>query len=210
MLFTAEYGNENFPSGSCKAYIFLLPKAGQGGPQIHVFQAARSKAQGVEIRSPENRVRAHNRARDFDLGQWSKANFDTPEGTIFKLWGARKTSETNLELRAAMLIRFRAGAALRVITMGTTRSQSSHKQEIRLVEGRFDILSVADAVAAGALVDHHTQQFAGSSHTRLLFTEAQIAPEEAPQTQIVHRALTNTEGAKVVIQTPRRGRVFED
>jgi hypothetical protein len=143
-----------------------------------------------------------------ELGEWVTASYEVPEGMILKVFASRSGGWGGMRVMANQFIRARSDAALRRISVVLTGSEKASFARAN-IEGRFDVISLAEAMTQGVLVppsfrpsfDEGMQRRAFEYHT----LDAEVRSAAVQET----RRVINKEGQQVEIQTSTRRRALD-
>jgi hypothetical protein len=150
-----------------------------------------------------------------DFGTWWQSVYEVPDGLILKVFGQRTMRASsygarggNLTQTGALLIKTRADAALRSIQCQTTGNTRATFSDVR-IEGRFDVLSLRDAVQQGVIINmSYAKQFVAHQDIAALFRETLMDAEIAAPAQAATVTVRNDEGNEVQITTRKRRRAI--
>jgi hypothetical protein len=208
MLLQTTYGQENFQSGSSKTYLFTMPTTAFPGKEVNVAVAAKDVHAGIRVVQSQPPVPAAT-GMVAEVGKWTTTTYEMPEGRLLKLFMMRNTPDFGtMRVGANLLLRVRSGAALRrvgAILVGHPRATYTRAW----TEGRFDILSVAQARALGAAIPRHFEPSYDQTMVSRGYEIVEIEPEhEAPP--VPHaQVVTSSRGEEVVVTSVRRRRALE-
>jgi hypothetical protein len=199
-------GNENFVGMQSKVWLFYTPShafPSRKGEEP-IFTAAKTSLHGM-TGQPGNRINAHEHAID-GSGTFTQSRYSVPEGMIFKLFAMRKVPG---QMRAASLfLKSRADAALIRLEIELTGYRHATLQRA-WVEGRFDVLSLADAKAAGVRVlPMHEKQF-NPAVVNTMIVRREMSPQIAAAPVVRAKTIVNTEGETVRVTETRRKRSLD-
>ncbi len=207
MLINATTGQETFPTGVCKVYLFFCPSAQFPGQEKNIGIVAREQApvSGISVHGYPERFNAAN-GYTADLGKWTRANYTVHEHVILKVFASKQFD--NSRRSANQYIRMRDGAALNRIIIDTLQWSSGVFQQVTL-EGRFDFLSLVEASALGVKTpDQYAHHFSRAAVNTLMRRE-ELSPQRIAAPILTREVVTNSTGEDVVISTTRRRRALE-
>lgn len=202
MLLQAHTGSQNLPEGMTKLHLFFVPTRRHAGQEAHISALTR----GI---NPEVRVTATNKVSmpavsgaPLTLGEWHSANYEVPEGVVFKVFGTKRQNYRGQQLTthtASMYIQMRPTAALNSIDFSILEHARSPIQRAT-IQGRFDILEIPQAAQLGISLQ---PQFLGQlrpDKVARLFTIREL--ERQIEAQVTQRTVTvrNSDGDAVVLQ----------
>jgi len=201
-------GSENFPGMQSKVYLFYTPSYAFPNPmgEQQLFAAAKTGLHGVSALRAGGRINAHENG-DTNAGFFTKSDYAIPEGMILKLFAMRKVG-TGLPHVGSVFLRARATAALRRYEVALT---GFNRATLRngYVEGRFDVLSLAQAKALGVRVNPlHEKQF-NPVTARAMITPKDLSPEIAAAPVLDKRTIENAEGQAVEVTRVRSKRSLD-
>lgn len=206
MLISTTCGFENFETGSAKSYVFVVPTTEFKLKEAHIGIVAKSGGPVRLAGSPEHYPAAPG-MRD-ETGRWTRANYEVPEGLVLKVFMQRNGHFGSMRVMASQLLRMRNNAAYRKV--GTILTGNPHAQFSRVwIEGRFDLLSVADAEQYGVLIPPHFRTGFQPVMQRRGFEYVVTDPELAPVPVKLTVAVHNSAGERVEIPTVRRNRALD-
>lgn len=204
MLLQATLGNENFPTGSSKVFLFHTPTTRHAGKgkEVNIYSCDLAQRQGQSVTVP-----AAPRYID-KFGKWTTTSFDVPEGIILKIYGQRKAEWLSERIIGQMFIQPREGAAYRrvgAILTGWEHAAFTHAN----IEGRFDILTMPEAAAQGATIPGHFVKYFTDRWTSRMFEITTVDGEIEARQMIGTDTVINTRGEEVEVRAPRRGRAID-
>lgn len=203
---TTTSGRENFPTGSATVGVFVLPCA--------KYPVARESAIGLAARAPEFPLRAvgvptkvaASPTRRADIaGEWTTCAYDVQEGAILKV-AVNKSSSNFGSMRTMANAALRARATAPYIRMSIPLTGSGARSTV-LIEGRFDIIPVEEALALGAPIPIAFRPSFDPVHQRRAFDVVEMEPGIAKPVQEV-RTVSNEIGDRVEVIIPRRRRAM--
>lgn len=206
MLVQATTGFENFQNGGAKAHLFVVPTQRFPGKELHIGIAARSGGVVRQIGFPQTIPAAPGMRPE--MGQWTQGNYEVPEGMVLKAFAHRSGGFGTMRVQASMFLRMREQAAYRRI--GTILTGNPKASYTRVwIEGRFDILTLAQAREHGINVPTHFSHSFDTTMTSRAFDIIEVESEvaAAPQQQVA--MVVNAQGEEVQVRTVRRNRALE-
>lgn len=210
MLLEMLTGHETFPSQSAKVHVFSSPtrEVPSNGSEIHVLAA---------LQLSERRLRRNGSSQTFqiapgyrdELGRWTRSVIDAPEGALFKIYAYRNTSWNTRTVHANQYIVMRENAAyrrIRISLSGAPNATFTHAE----VKGRFDMLSMEDAIALGAVVRPQFAHHFAPNNVGLLMEVTELEPEVRSRPQVETVVIQTTPDAEPVeVRRRRTGRQME-
>jgi len=212
VLLQTTTGYENVPGGSAKSYVFTMPSTGFPIPdkETNLGVAAKGRDSRIATISAQASVQAVPGMAG-DPGKWITATYDVPENRLLKIFATRNTGGSNfgsMRILASMIIRMRPGAALRRVgTILTGHARATYSRV--WTEGRFDILTLAQAHALGVTVPRHFEAQFAETMVRRAFEIVVIEPETASVPVLQTRVVTTSQGQAVTVTTARRRRALD-
>jgi hypothetical protein len=207
MLIQCTTGFENFPNSSAKAHVFVVPTARMLGKEMHIAVACKGvypglRKVGVETKQPA----AHGLRRE--LGEWTTASYEVPNGMLLKIFGTRSGGWGGMRVMANQIIRPRADAALRRISVILTGHERASLARAS-IEGRFDLVPLAEALLSGVAVPPSFRPSFDETMQQRAFEYHEIEPElrSIPTTQT--RVVTNAAGEDREVSTSVRRRALD-
>lgn len=210
MLIETLTGHENFPGMSSKAHLFAVPSRafpGTGLGEQHLFACAKSGAFGIRTQRQGGSIAAAEGASN-SLGFFMQTSFEVPEGIILKVFAQRKTQAMPRPSTASVYIRLRQDAALHRIEIPLT---AYHKATLRnaYVEGRFDILRVAEAEELGVKTNPLALKFFNPPLVRSLMVDNVLSPELRAPVLVRTTTVINSAGQEVKVADSKRKRLID-
>lgn len=199
-------GNVNLRDGQAKAYCFHCPPEAQGIEERHLGQAAKSSQTYERVQQVTPFVQAIAAVQGYTVehgGKTSRVTYQVAEGEIIKVFGQRRAGANKLPVSASMFLRVRDSAALREVRVKFL-TDPKIVEPFAFVRGRFDIITVEDAIAAGIKVNPNFIRQFGSGAVSHIMEVIVAAPETATVTQVPLAA-----GGVKSIVTPIRRRYIK-
>lgn len=198
-------GYETWQGSSYEFRVFLSKQPGRAYKEepLHVAANDVENSGVTSLRNPQQHLSAAG--RDPQLGQWYTGVYELPEGSILKIvtsqsaaaWGDRRKA-------LQQFVRLRNDAALCKVSMDLPDKVGRTISDAHLY-GRFDIITLQDALAAGCRVHpkyHHL--FDNTFGDALQFKEIEAAIR-APAVAAAHTIL-NAAGEAEIVTVTRRAR----
>ena len=212
MLVQTTFGNENFQRSSAKAQVFAcrtLPFSDGPERERQLWAAARDNWH-VSRHGSLSKVPAAAGYRD-EMGKWSTAQYEVPDGMILKPWAQRKLEAqvAGRHLIAAMLVQVREGAPIQRIVVNLTGDSRATYQAITLLEGRFDIISLATACGEGYSVNPGNVTQFQQYNADAMFNVTILSPGTIGRPVVDDNVVTNSQGQQVRVRTRHRRRAIQ-
>lgn len=179
-LISVTSGKENFPESATKVFVFAVATARHpmdNGTEVFLDVAARL-GYGIERQGRPNRTPAASGYRE-DLGSWTVGQYHVQENTLIKVHANR--SVRGRRSSANVFLQVRERAALRRVTVQLSGDHRADRSAVHAVEGRFDVLTVAQVRALQARAPEQALHFAQPAYTGPMFTITELAPEVSPR-----------------------------
>jgi hypothetical protein len=205
LLLQTVMGNEIFPSTSAKVYAFSVPTRQFPGKELNLALAAKAGIGITKVGTSESFPPAPGWKEE--LGRWTRTNFDLPEGSLVKIFLNKTVPFGQMRVNGNILIRMRSAAAytrIGVILTGFTNATISRAN----FEGKFDILTPAEATALGASIPLHFWPSFDESIQRRAFEVTVLERETAPVATEQVKQVINSEGEHVAVKTVQRRRIM--
>lgn len=206
MLLTATTGFETFTGASAKAYAFALPSRDFVFKET-MLQAAVKLGIGItKLGTTATIPAAPGLSRE--MGYWATSVFNIPDGMLVKLYMHRNGAYGTARVMASLILQGRATGPLQRVAARLTGHASS-SISLAVFEGRFDVLSLHDALRLGAMVPAGMQYSYDPVHVArgfdVVLQEAQVAQRPVVETRVIR----NTEGETVTVATRQRRRALD-
>lgn len=208
MLISTTTGFENFESGSAKSYVFVAPsQATRIQRELHLGVAARSGADGISaVGAPQSIPAAPGFIEE--TGRWTTATYEVPEHTILKLFAQRNGGFGSMRIMASLFVRMRKEAAVRKIGTVLTAHPKATYSRVWL-EGRFDILTLEQAMALGVVVPPSFAHTYAQTMVNRAFEFVEVSRELSAPAQQVVSTVQNSAGETVEIRNNRKARALD-
>ncbi len=216
MLLRTTTGRENFKGGRSEYACHVMPTTTVNLPRPALLSDVAGAAIQAANISCTSHVRqpAHSGSM-VDLGSWIVATYDIPADVILKITGKKTTAgssinaSSNINQNAAMLIRMREQAALNRIECWQVPNSGGTFHGV-LFEGRFDILTLRDAVRNGVQLNTmQAREYTNDGALASLFTIHELEAEIAPQRRVEETVFQSEDGQQTRVQTTRRARAVD-
>ena len=201
-ILTVTTGKETFPSLSAQVQVSYLPGNRYGGREENLLMLSRGANKDISLRrTSHTSVSAGVAMKPSVVGEWDTSTYEVPEGLTIKVWAQRQRGVTDMAL---CLLEMREKAALRRISIDLTGYPRA-STPVAHIEGRFDILDMEQARAAGIVPTPMITKFLTTApKSWIRFHEVQ--PEIEPKAIRRARVVEDTSGKKVVITETRTRR----
>lgn len=204
MILSTMTGFETVQGASARVSAFLMPSAGFVHREIGLDMAAKAGI-GVSKVGEGRRVPAVGGV-PLDLGSWTSQSYIIPEGMIVRL--TAKRTLRGIMNTASVLLRGRETGPIHQINVRLTQGPRT-MFEMAQFEGRCDVLTFEQGVAAGARLEPSQRMLFDPSRLAGFISIRQIAAEVAPVATVMRRRIINSEGDKVVVAAPQRRRMIQ-
>lgn len=202
MIITALTGQENFPNGQCKVYLFVSPSTQFPGQEKNIGVVARSTDPSVRLVGYPELISAAPGYRE-DMGKWTRGTYDISENMVLKLFANRTVNGRRAMANQYLLMR--EGAALRRISINTTQWERGQFQSVT-VEGRFDLITLREATALGVRTPPEYAHYFARTNVDQVMEIIELSPERQPRRRDEQRTVVNSAGEPVQVQVIRRPR----
>jgi hypothetical protein len=200
-------GNVNLRKASAKVCIFHCPRAGSvGNMEVFLDKAATSGVTAAVVRRSgmPHFISAVPGVVPEIGGRMINQSFSIAEGEILKVFVNVRPGWGKLPKTGAVFVRIRAKAALRKLEFPMIKHADVAYQE-SLVEGRFDVLTLADALALGIKVPNHLRMFC-EDHcvAQLGVKQTVIDAEISAAVQFEQKQIGDGDTVKTIVVRKRR------
>ena len=192
------FGNENQMGAEWKAQLYGM---GPAGKEVHITQIPMEKMRVLN----KNSTPARHGIAWGEGGGWSNMNVELLEGTILKLFIARKRLQ-GIPLRAAILFRVRADAPLIQVTCPGLAHGDSTQTDCVALFGKFDKVSLDEGRALGYSSQPVYDKFFNSIDEEDLMTMTTIEIG-VPAPRLVVESVETVDGTKQIIKPAELRRV---
>lgn len=217
MMMQITTGREAFKSGTSSFSVLVMPTPSLRLPAPqHIGLLAKGANTSVPIRSTYYMRHPAASGSMVDMGAWHQVHYEVPEGMVLKLLGDKTVMAStygqrgggSVASRAALLIQTRSDAALRRISFRMVGDPMSTYNDVR-VEGRFDLLSLKGALAAGMSIDlRRATEYTDTAALGRLFSMEVLDKEIAAQ-KVVRTTPVMTDNGVVHIASSSRRRAID-
>lgn len=210
MLIKAITGQENFMGASAKAHLFVCTPA-KDGNRYKETNILNGESAGLGVTTiSKRRLLATSYGPALSLAAscnlFIVGDYDIANGTLLKLVVNRHTAAFGeMRVMANIILRVRETAAYRCVTFNLTGNKNAALQKVE-VEGRFDILTLAQARKAGVAIPVHLEHYYSDNYVRRALTFKEIYPELAPVEVKETKVIEKEDGKKIEIETVRKVR----
>lgn len=136
-------------------------------------------------------------------GRWVSQTFLIPDNTLILLYANKRTHWQDAGRPARMILRVREKAALRQVEFATLRLSVSSKGTVDVARGRFDVLSVEDALKLGYRINPVNRDHYSQENMLMQFETKVLESELVPQSAQTLVQTQTTEGTKTVVVRTR-------
>lgn len=196
-------GDVNLRTASAKAYVFHTPRKGGVGVEERILPVAAKSGQTNSVITPlQSFAQRTPSVQGYSVevgGSMTAQSFIVAEGEILKFFVNRRPGAGKLPLTACQFIRVRETAALRCIE-AKLLTDPKVTQPFAMIRGRFDLLTLEEAVALGVTVNPGFMRQFHPANAGACMTVALMQPEAA---KAEVQVLPSGESI-VVTQTKRR------
>lgn len=201
-------GTENFPGGNAsKVWLFFAPSRAypHAAGEAPLFAAAKARTVGINQLRTGGRIAACEGGSDA-LGWFSQSAYTVPDGLILKLFAMRK--QAGQQRVGCQFLRSRADAPLVRLKVALT---GYHRATLReaWVEGRFDLLSLDEAKAAGVKVLPMFERQFDPRIALAMIERTELSPELRAAVREETKQIVNADGKAVAIPKARRQRMID-
>lgn len=212
LLLETMYGEEIFDDRNCKVALFAVPSKIYNSFNNEVFIDLAASRSDIPVMRHSKQGPFHPYAeghayRD-DLGKWSQAVYQVPEGMMLKIFARKTPGFGRRIISASMYIRVRERAAYRQLNIALT-GHTKARFTSATIKGRFDILTLEQATQRGAKVPAHFVHTFDRAECDRIFTEQILEAEIAPQGVVRERAFVRENGERVSVKVVKNNRRLE-
>lgn len=205
-LLRAISGHETTANSSVTVGTFFMPTERYPGKEYRLEIAAKT-GNGIVRIGEQSKIPAFPGGRP-EQGVWTHASYSVPGGMLVKVFARRTGGHGSLIRTGSLILRSRAEAAYLRLDIELTRGQGCACIDAT-IEGRFDIVSVEDALLEGALIPPHFRVYFQPEFVNQLFTVRTLEPAIAAAPVKITQMVTNTEGVDVALTTTRKRRAMD-
>ena len=208
MLISSTTGNENWEHASAKCQLFFTPTAAFAGKEVPIWRLSKGDNPSVPVAQASTMRTAAAPGLIDAFGFWNTSTYAIPEGVLLKLFAQRKNTSIGAggHLLGSMFLRARNDAPLIRVSVGLIGDSRAAFTAVH-TEGRFDVMSLAEAEARGAIVSSFRNQHDPDVRATM-FTVSELAGGvSAP----VHESMEieNSDGQRVVVREIRPRRAID-
>lgn len=209
-LIETMYGQELFDTANCKVSVFAVPCKifNTFQNEMHLESACKKNEIPLNKNSHQGRFSAWAEEARSDLGAWNKATYDVADGMIFKIFVHKHMGLGERTYNVCQFIRARKEAAFRELKIRLSNHPKARFQNA-VIKGRFDLLSLEEAVKQGVKVNAAFKHTFNPSDVERIIEVTVLEKEKAPTSIVRERVARNSSGEKIVVHTKRRVRAFE-
>ena len=208
MLLQTCTGYETFADASAKTQVFFVPSTLFPGKETPLGIVARGASSGIRRLGEAVRVPSARGQRSDIVGEWTTATYDIPDNTICKIWMQKNAGAGRIKVTASQFLIARStGPLTRLAARLTEKPNATYTRAV--FEGRFDLLTLADARRMGVVVPPAFAGFFDEGLVQRGFEITQLERETQSVPQIEQRVVVNTEQEAVTVAVARRKRVLD-
>jgi hypothetical protein len=185
-------GKETWQDRSYGLHVFLTAE-GSRKEDEHLHAAAKRQGSGINALNTRSaggieRLSTRNDSAAPDLGGWYVNNYEIPNGTMLTVFAQASAAEFGGRSRAfKQVIRLREGAPLIKLSLELSRNPRANLREA-YVTGRFDVLTLEEAKARGAIINPRMEFYyadlTGDTLTRNVEAPGLSEPERVEQRSV--------------------------
>lgn len=172
-------GSVNLRTGSAKCSLFHTPRAGGKGAEERLLGLAVKSGQTAEICrsvSPYPTVIPAVQGYSNEVGgKMVRMIYQVAEGEILKIFAQRRPGAGKLQVTSCQFLQCRESAALTEVEIKLL-TDAEVNEPFGKIRGRFDLITLAEALAQGVKVQDFYQKMFGEGPTSQIFTASVIAP----------------------------------
>lgn len=200
-------GFETFQQSSAKVYAFHMPSRQFPGKELNLNIVARAGGGVVTTVGLPTSIPAAP-GLSAELGRWTSATYELPENMLVKVFAHRSGGFGQMRVMASMILRMREQAALRRVSAILTQSPRASLTRANF-EGRFDVLTLPEAMMLGVTVPPSFRQTFEHSFTSRAFEVQVLAREITPPEVMESRRVETASGETVEVASARRRRAID-
>jgi len=192
-------GNINAEEGSGKAYVFHSPCATsvRKGLKETFISNAINDCPALGVKGSTITHSARRNIQQEIGGKVFQSTWSLEDGEVFKLFAQGKVGGWNGRVRTAVLyVRLRADGAMNRVHIQVPSVVRDTLFETWTITGRYDVLTMADAEAAGVLVLESCRAHGGEGPVSAMFRIEELAPEYRSPVKTVSKRV----GSRVMIK----------
>lgn len=187
-------GHESYDKGLVKLHAFVPNQTMCQGQGLPVGLASKIPDRCLVSVHAGRSVQAIKELPEAQGGGWTQRTLQAKEGLVLQLFGSRRARWNSLLSSSNAYIRMRSSAALRKLTIPTLQIPGHSELHEVTVEGRFDVLSLAEAEALGAIPNPLYRAAFAPEKFSYLFRETIIEGPIASREVLVATTVINAEG----------------
>jgi hypothetical protein len=212
LLLETMYGEEIFDDRNCKVALFAVPSKIYNSFNNEVFMDVAASRSDIPVTRHSKQGPFHPYAeghayRD-DLGKWTQAVYQVPEGMMVKIFARKTPGFGRRIINASMYICVRERAAYRQLNIALT-GHTKARFTNAVIKGRFDILTLEQAVKRGAKVPAHFAHTFERAECDRIFAEQVLEAEIAPLGTVRERTLVRENGKRVTVKVVKNNRMLD-
>lgn len=210
MMLNITTGNCNYPTGSSKVHVFVVPTRQFPGKEANIgmlFKEVQPAFSAIR-RINSTIVPAAPALAPTDAGKWTQSTYDVPEGLVLKVFGMTTSQGMQMRRMGNVLIRMRTGGALNRLAAVLAQHPKATLTRAT-IEGRFDILSLEQAEGLGVRVPPQYRMHFEDVHWRRMFNLEQVEAQIEAPPRVEVRRIENSEGQTVAVAVASRNRMLD-
>ncbi len=209
MLISTTFGNETFDDSTCKYHLFACrteffplvnPK------QMQLWLAAKEGIHSIS-RHGQLMILPAVPGNLENMGKWTTAAYNIPDGFVLKIFGTRKLSEGlgRSLVTANLYIQTREDGPLIGIAGRLSGNEKAGQSEVLVFSGKADILTNTEIKELGLEKYMPYNQ----SNVETLFHIETLSPASGEKPEVIEREIENTSGQKQIIKDIVRKRAIQ-
>ena len=217
MQYRITTGSESFPIGRSNLTVRVVPlRTNPSGPDREIFVTDTMLKSIPSVNATilsSDYIKAKSGSL-VDMGAWRVLRMDLREGTILRLSGSRSMkgraygSNADIHLNGSLIVRTRDTAPLQKVKFLQVNEPSATFNDV-VMEGRFDVLTMKDAIDRGAVFSPQAIKELINGQGARLFTVEELAPEISTEVFVAKERVVNDEGKEVLVSVAQSKRVID-
>lgn len=201
------YGNEVFAEASCKVGVWVIPTLSfpTFDKEMHIATAIKKAEVPVSLQGKHESYSARSDGYRDELGTWQRCTIQAAEGLILKIFARNNRGYGRQTVIANQYIRVREQAAYNELKVALT-GHTGARYDYAYITGRFDILSLEQALERGVKVEPRLQNTFDPDHVAKIVEVIQKEAEISAMQEITTKEVMDVEGNTKVIKVAKRKR----